>query len=456
MEMEFISRETIKPSAPTPPHLTIYPLSLLDNAVPPNSVPLLYSYPNETTEEHDTDDATTQVCDQTSKISLLKKSLSQVLSIYYPLAGRFKDQLSIDCNDQGVSLLVTRIRSKLSEILHKPTETLLNPLFPNELQWKDMGSSSSLVAIQINCFACGGMAISICMSHKVGDASTLFNFINDWATLNRKPSSEEAELTFPLLDVGASLFPQRDLPVSPPAFVFVGNNNTVCRRLVFEGSKIESLKAMVSSQKVENPTRVEVVVALIYKCAVSALRLNAENTLLRVTINFRKRMVPPVPDKTVGNLASSFYASLMDKSEVELHELVSKTREGLYEFCGKYVQNFRDLSFVSEFLRARRATTLPNKKQATSSEPDHQEKQTLFFFAVWCRFSVYEADFGWGKPIWVTTSGCPVRNSIVLMDTRDGKGIEALVNMEEKDMAVFERDVELLQYASLNPNRWTC
>ena len=64
---------------------------------------------------------------------------------------------------------------------------------------------------------------------------------------------------------------------------------------------------------------------------------------------------------------------------------------------------------------------------------------------------MYEADFGWGRPMRVTTSSCPVRNSVVLMDTRDRKGIEALGNMEEKDMARFERDAELLQHASFNP-----
>jgi len=38
------------------------------------------------------------------------------------------------------------------------------------------------------------------------------------------------------------------------------------------------------------------------------------------------------------------------------------------------------------------------------------------------------------------------------MDTRDGEGIEAIVNMEENYMTKFEHEVELLRHASLNPS----
>ncbi|KAJ0037322.1 hypothetical protein Pint_23637 [Pistacia integerrima] len=55
------------------------------------------------------------------------------------------------------------------------------------------------------------------------------------------------------------------------------------------------------------------------------------------------------------------------------------------------------------------------------------------------------------RPEWVTTTSNGMRNSILLMDTRDGLGIEALVTLEEQDMAVFERDDELLSFATVNP-----
>jgi hypothetical protein len=62
------------------------------------------------------------------------------------------DQISLECNDQGVLFLVTKVKNKLSNILQNTTEKLMNPLFPDELQWKDMDWSATFIAIQINWF----------------------------------------------------------------------------------------------------------------------------------------------------------------------------------------------------------------------------------------------------------------------------------------------------------------
>jgi len=157
-------------------------------------------------------------------------------------------------------------------------------------------------------------------------------------------------------------------------------------------------------------------------------------------LNFKTSLFG-MSEKCVGNI---FWFSYMfaDKKEMELHELVFKIKEGLSEFCDVYPKIFGgkkndNLPKISEYL-----------KQVTESHP---ENGNLISFSSWCRFPMYEADFGWGKPIWVTTSAFNARNGIILMDTRDGDGIEVVVNMEENDMTKFEHEMELLQYASLNP-----
>ncbi|KAI3509412.1 hypothetical protein L1887_24665 [Cichorium endivia] len=56
----------------------------------------------------------------------------------------------------------------------------------------------------------------------------------------------------------------------------------------------------------------------------------------------------------------------------------------------------------------------------------------------WCKFPFYEADFGFGKPIWVTMGSAPRKYAIFLLDGMGGKGVDAYVCMELKDVPYFE------------------
>lgn len=392
-------------------------------------MPFVYFYP-----KRDSDIYSPSVI--TDKSNQLKNSLSKTLSRYYPFAGRVRDRVSIDCNDEGVVLLEARIKCLLSEIIENPKAETLNLLFADDLQWKD-SNLSSLLAVQISYFDCGGMAISVCISHKIGDGVTMVKFINDWATMTRNPSGELS----PEFNA-ASMFPQGDLPIMPEFLLEEGN--CFSKRFVFDGSKIAALKAMVAD-KVQNPTRVEVVTALLCKCAISASISNSGSpnpTLFIQALNLRNRMVPPLPENTMGNMASFFPVSTMGESKIELHDLVGQMKESMAQYCNTYVKKFRGeewLSIYREFLKESRKLFIGGN-------------QVLYTCSSWCRFPLYESDFGWGKPIWVTTASIVLKNTVLMMDTRSGDGIEVSVNLEEQDMAVFERDAELLGFASFNPS----
>ncbi|MED6168234.1 hypothetical protein PIB30_010015 [Stylosanthes scabra] len=429
MDMELISREIMKPSSPTPPHLETYPLSFMDVKTHPTYVPLVYFYRSNNHQP------------QESTIAILKKSLSEALSMYYPIAGRFRGQVAIHCKDQGVPLLITAIKGDLSHILKNPTPANILPLFPHNLPWTAMQNPThdAILAIQINTFSCGGIAIALCMSHKFSDISALFNFVNDWAAItknyqNQNQNHHSLSLPSPpLLHAGVSLFPLGDFPVYPEP-QYPENHNTVCKRFVFQGSRIDSLKAMAAPV---HATRIQAVTALICKCAISALGLSTNTPLLSsVAVNLRNRIDPPIPNKTIGNMISFFTFSSSQTDQVA--ELVSKMKEGMADGekqMKKYGGKDRDLDFIAEFM-----------KQEEAEVP----VDPVMIFSSWCRFSMYEADFGWEKPVWITSLS-NVTNLVILMDARDGKGMEVIVSMEEEHMARFERNQDLVQYASLEP-----
>ena len=84
----------------------------------------------------------------------------------------------------------------------------------------------------------------------------------------------------------------------------------------------------------ENPTRVEVVTALIYRCAVAAAsKLSSADFLkpsaLTQAVNLRKRIIPPLPEKSFGNM-TWFYTiqTHAQESEIEFPALVGQLRWG--------------------------------------------------------------------------------------------------------------------------------
>jgi shikimate O-hydroxycinnamoyltransferase len=76
---------------------------------------------------------------------------------------------------------------------------------------------------------------------------------------------------------------------------------------------------------------------------------------------------------------------------------------------------------------------------------------SLFGFSRWCKFPFYEVDLGFGKPIWVGTAMRLMPRGAFLLDTRDGEGIEAWVTLSEEAMLKFEKNPDILAYASVSP-----
>ncbi|KAJ6721611.1 F21J9.9 [Salix viminalis] len=70
----------------------------------------------------------------------------------------------------------------------------------------------------------------------------------------------------------------------------------------------------------------------------------------------------------------------------------------------------------------------------------------------WCNFELYGADFGWGKPTWLSPVFTRERKNVVcLIDTRDAGGIEAWISLSPEDMALYESNKELLEFSAANP-----
>ncbi|KAG2701846.1 hypothetical protein I3843_06G058800 [Carya illinoinensis] len=436
IKVEMINREAVKPSSPTPHHLRCFNLSLLDQLQPQVYIPLVLFYSN------NSDGSSFPDHFKAADIShRLKTSLSETLSRFYPLSGRVKDNVSIECNDVGADYLEARVNCRLSDILKQPEQKMLYHFLPKEIE-SLQASTERLVLVQVSFFECGGMAIGVCVSHGVVDAAATSMFIHSWAGVALAAFADEAVL-LPEFSAASRIPPRIEYKVAAPAMSLV-NETTVTRRYVFDASKIASLKAKAASARVTQPTRVEAVSSLIWKCAISVSRSKRRSMMpstLTQMMNIRGRLVPSFPKNAFGNLVWSFGVQTAE-AEIHLHSLVNELRKGKEAFSEDYATKLHGdeaFSMISQHVK--------QFSKLLASKDMHQ-----IFFSSWCRYPLYEADFGWGKPMWVTLASLVFKNVVVLMDTRDGSGIEAWITLSEEDMALFEHDKELLEFASFNPS----
>ncbi|XP_006363183.1 acylsugar acyltransferase 3-like [Solanum tuberosum] len=422
----------IKPSSLTPSTNRFHKLSLVDQSFSNLYIPIAFFYPKvEEREESNNSHELSHIA------HLLQTSLSQTLVSYYPYAGKSKDNATIDCNDMGAEFLSARIKCHMSEILDYPNAESI--VFPKDLPWTNNYEGGNLLVVQVSKFDCGGIAVSVCLSHKIGDGCSVLNFFNDWASLTRDRATTTLINPSPRF-VGDSIFSAQNYgPLVDQRFVS-DLNECVQKRLVFPTAKLNALRAKVAVESgVENPTRAEVVSALLFKCATKAA--SSTTTLMRTSklVNFfdvRTMMKPRLPRRAIGNVLSLFSTSAIDtnnEQEMKLPKLVHSLRKGVeVAYKKEQVQQ-------NELIMKKGKMLLENKDENCSN---------VYLCSNLCRYPFYNVDFGWGKPERVSLANGPFKNSFFLMDYKTGQGVEARVMLHKQHMSAFERDKELLEFIS--------
>ncbi|KAE8736337.1 Detected protein of unknown function [Hibiscus syriacus] len=382
LNIEVISKEIAKPSSPTADQPHHYRLSFLDQLTLFND--MVYFYP--------------KICDiHANEITIpdrLKHSISNALVYFYPLAGRMMEsQLFVDCNDEGIPFVETRVKCKLSDVLNNPVPKELNKLLSFEIH----GDHKILLGIQFNVFDCGGIEIGLCVSHKIGDALSSFSFVKTWAAIARG----ETKITAPNFE-SALLFPP--LPGFSPR---MNKSNQI------------------------RPTRVEALSVFIWERLFTAVGVKSTSDKLFFithTVNIRPRMEPPLPESSYGNLHS--FALTFPSMD---NNIITQMRGSIKAVNNEYVKKLQD--GYNHFERFREI-----------AETYGKDGIVPFGVTSLCRFPLYEADFGWGKPVWAASGDREIQNTAVFLDTITGDGIEAWVTLNEEEMAKIDSDEELLAY----------
>jgi len=166
----------VKPAKPT--WTGRVSLSELDQIGTITYVPTIYFYkpsPNWLTPSNDV-------------VNDLKDSLRDVLVPFYLLAGRLhwigRGRLELECNAMGVMFTEAESESKLEDLGDFLPSSEYKYLIPN-VDYTVPIHDLPLLLVQLTKFQCGGISLSLTISHAIVDGQSALHFMSEWARIAR-------------------------------------------------------------------------------------------------------------------------------------------------------------------------------------------------------------------------------------------------------------------------------
>ncbi|XP_065858450.1 spermidine hydroxycinnamoyl transferase [Euphorbia lathyris] len=372
-----------------------------------------------------------------SIINTLKDSLSRALVLFYPLAGRLNwignGRLELDCNNNGVTMIDAESHSKiedLGDLSPSPTYQYLVPVVDYSLPINEL----PLLLAQLTKFKCGGISLSLTISHAVVDGQSALHFISEWAriargeTLGKLPFLDRNILRAGDPPVGKPLLDHKEFDL-PPLLLGESNNlderrkKTTVDMLKVTKEQVEKLKMKANEgkdlDKERGYTRYETLTGHVWRSACKARGHKPEQpTALGVCVDSRSRMQPPLPDGYFGNASLDVIA--VSKSGVLISKPLSfassKIREAIEKVTNEYVISGID------FLKNQKDLTKFQDLHALGGDDGPFYGNPNLGVVSWLRLPIHGLDFGWGKEIYMGPGTHDFDGDSLLLPSHQGDG----------------------------------
>ncbi|KAM6602397.1 hypothetical protein CsatA_022006 [Cannabis sativa] len=331
--------------------------------------------------------------------SLLKNSLAEVLNLFYPVAGRLghdhNHRLQINCNDDGVLFVVAETSSHIHELGDFTSSSDLSKLSPPASDYYSTEISSiPLLALQVTYFGCGGVCLSVGGAHVVMDGNSAFNFVNAWSQITRaKPT-----ITTPPIFDRTLLSPR-----NPPQILFDHTNDGY--RLLHQPNQdnnhglnynnknfkvivVKITKDQLNALKLKannNLSTFSILAGLIWKCTCMARELpKDQETKLGFSSNGRSKLKPPLPLGYFGNVV--FRNTTM--------ALAGDIQSKPFWYASNLIHQTLKVNLDNDYLRS----VIDFLKLHPNTRRRFEFGSPNLDINSWSKFSIYDADFGWGPP----------------------------------------------------------
>ncbi|CAB4303534.1 unnamed protein product [Prunus armeniaca] len=426
-------RETtlVKPAAETP-RQSLWN-SNVDLVIPSIHTPSVYFYrPNQ-------NGASSNFFDP----AVLKLALSKALVPFYPMAGRLKrdedGRIEIDCNGEGVLFVEAETSSVIDDFGDFAPTLELRRLIP-AVDYSAGISSYALLVLQVTYFKCGGVSLGVGMQHHAADGFSGLHFVNTWSDMARG-----LDLTLPPF-IDRTLLRARDPP--QPAFHHIeyqpapplktplqntkpGADSTTVSIFRLTREQLNILKA--KSKEAGNTisySSYEMMAGHIWRCVCKARELpNDQDTKLYIATDGRSRLQPPLPPGYFGNVifTATPIAVAGDLQSKPTWFAASRIHDALVRMDDNYLRSALDYlelqPDLSALVRGAHSFRCPN-----------------LGITSWVRLPIHDADFGWGRPIFMGPGGIAFEGLafVIPSATNDGS-LSVAISLQSEHMKSFSK-----------------
>ncbi|KAM0918409.1 hypothetical protein ACQ4PT_008955 [Festuca glaucescens] len=379
--VEILESCLVKPSEETPKHGLW--LSNLDLLVARSLTPTVYIY------RPRSDPAF-------FSLAILKAALSKALIPFYPLAGRLAQddagRPEIQCSGEGVLFVTARA--------------------------------------DVTLFKCGGACLGIGIHHTAADGLAALDFVNAWATIARGEVGVPA--ASPCLD--RTLLRTR----SPPSVRFDhaeyswrtgGSKPGVAfdyAILPLSKIQVDTLKGDYGGKRLST---FKAVVAHVWWCACTGRgRTPTEDSRLYMTADARSRVDPRLPRGYFGNaiFRVSAAAKVGDVASGPLDGVAEKVTGATARLDDEYVRSLVDYLELQ-------AVDAEGLRKGEWVMPE-----TDLWVISWQGLPIYDADFGWGQPVFMGRACLQFSGLVYLVPGPDSDGrLDVVVAMDPRSLGRF-------------------
>lgn len=376
---------------------------------------------------------------------VLKEALSRALVPFYPMAGRLcRDEdgrIEIDCKGQGVLFVEADSDGVVDDFGDFAPTLELRQLIP-AVDYSQGIESYALLVLQITHFKCGGVSLGVGMQHHAADGASGLHFINTWSDMARG-----LDLTIPpFIDrtlLRARNPPQPQFPhveYQPPPTLKVTAENAPNSETVPETSvsifkltrdQINALKAKSKEDgNTVNYSSYEMLAGHVWRSTCMARGLTQDQeTKLYIATDGRARLRPSLPPGYFGNVifTATPVAVAGDLKSKPIWYAASKIHDQLALMDNDYLRSALDYLEMQPDLKAlvRGAHTFKCPNLGITS---------------WSRLPIHDADFGWGRPIFMGPGGIAYEGLSFILPSPTNDGSQSVaISLQAEHMKLFKK-----------------